>query len=120
MNPDDGTAMKENELRPAARWAARLAGILGLLLATGGAAFAQKAPKTGGTPLDTLMNTRLWADVPEAKDFVRGTRRSPDELDFQPTRGSEHKRPKLRSPSELEALQSELERAAARNQAKAR
>ena len=30
-----------------------------------------------GSPLDTLMSTRLFADVPEAKDFVRETRRSP-------------------------------------------
>jgi hypothetical protein len=76
---------------------------------------AQQA-KTGGSPLDTLMSTRLWADVPEAKDFVRDTRRPPDSLDYQPLTGTDPERPKPRSTAELQALQGELETAAAHNE----
>lgn len=61
------------------------------------------------------MHTKIWADVPEAKDFVRETRPPPDSLAYQPVTGTDPERPKLRSKAELEALQSELERAAAHN-----
>ena len=57
---------------------------------------AQEA-KPGGSPLDTLMHTKIWADVPEAKDFVRGTRPPPDSLAYQPVTGTDPERPKLRS-----------------------
>lgn len=116
--------MKAYEPRPDMRRRALLAALLSALLsvfpAAGTAVFAQNAPYGGGTPLDVILNTRLWTDMPEAKDFVRDTRRSPDELEFQPTRGSEYKRPKLRTTTELEALQKELEQAAARNRARAK
>jgi len=75
---------------------------------------AQEA-KASGSPLDTLMHTKIWADVPEAKDFVRETRPPPDSLAYQPVTGTDPERPKLRSKVELEALKSELERAAAHN-----
>jgi hypothetical protein len=76
---------------------------------------AQEA-KAGGSPLDTLMHTKIWADVPEAKDFVRETRPPPDSLAYQPVTGTDPERPKLRSKAELDALKSELERAAAHNE----
>jgi hypothetical protein len=72
-----------------------------------------------GSPLDTLMSTRLFADVPEAKGFVRETRRSPDSLEFKPTNGTDPERPKVRTKTELDALQSELEGAARKNAARA-
>ena len=75
---------------------------------------AQEA-KPGGSPLDTLMRTKIWADVPEAKDFVRETRPPPESLAYQPVTGTDPERPKLRSKAELEVLESELERAASHN-----
>lgn len=95
----------------------RLAGraVLALLCLTYGTlAFAQ-APKSYGSPLDTLMNTRLWADVPEAKDFVRESRPPPGSLSYQPLTGEDPERPKPRTEEELKALESELDQAAARN-----
>jgi hypothetical protein len=86
---------------------------------SGQCAYAQQA-KTGGSPLDTLMSTRLWADVPEAKDFVRETRQSPDSLAYQPVTGTDPERPKLRNKEELQALQGELERAIVHNDRNAR
>jgi hypothetical protein len=74
-----------------------------------------QAAQAGGSPLDTLMHTKIWADVPEAKDFVRETRPPPDGLAYQPVTGTDPERPKLRSKAELEALESELERAASHN-----
>jgi len=65
------------------------------------------------------MSTRLFADVPEAKGFVRETRRSPDSLEFKPTNGTDPERPKVRTKTELDALQSELEGAARKNAARA-
>lgn len=115
--------MKGNELRATpqrmALPAACLGFCLGFCLGAGSDALAQDARKTGGSPLDTLMRTRLWADVPEAKDFVRQTRPSTDQLDYQPTRGTDPERPKVRTGAELEALQRELERAGARHETKA-
>lgn len=93
---------------------------LGLLLGSGLVAGAQERPKGPDSPLDTILKTRIWADVPDAKDFVRESRPSSDSLDYQPTHGSgpEH-RAALRTKSELEAMQSELESASVRNQKKA-
>src|SRR6266576_3888460 len=76
--------------------------------ASGPPVHAQQA-KPGGSPLDTLMHTKIWADVPEAKDFVRETRPPPDSLVYQPVTGTDPDRPKLRSKAELEALANELE-----------
>lgn len=75
--------------------------------------------KLGPSPLDTLMHTKIWADVPEAKDFVRETRPPPDNLTYQPVTGTDPERPKLKSKAELEALESELELSTARNNKKA-
>ena len=80
-------------------------------------AHAQEAK--GGSPLDTLMHTKIWADVPEAKDFVRETRPPPDGLAYQPVTGTDPERPKLKSKAEIEALESELARAASHNDRKA-
>ncbi|HUZ92356.1 MAG TPA: hypothetical protein VMU78_10735 [Methylocella sp.] len=92
------------------------AGVIALIcLASGPFAQAQQA-KTGGSPLDTIMSTRLWADVPEAKDFVRDARPPLDSLSYQPVTGTDPERPKPRSTAELQALQSELERAAVHNE----
>jgi hypothetical protein len=96
-----------------------LAASMGLVLASGSFAVAQDAAKPADSPLDTIMKTRLWADVPEAKDFVRQTRPSSDALDYQPTNGVSAERPALRTKSELEAMQAELEGAGSRNQMKA-
>jgi hypothetical protein len=81
----------------------------------------QEAPKRpqpygGGSPLDVLMSTRLWTDVPEAKDFVKATRPPEDRLDYQPTTGADPVRPKPRTQAELKDLQDELERAGAYNE----
>jgi hypothetical protein len=94
------------------------AALAGICLGFHSLAHAQEA-KAGGSPLDTLMQTKIWADVPEAKDFVRETRPPPDSLAYQPVTGADPKRPKLRSKAELEALESELTRAASHNDRKA-
>jgi hypothetical protein len=75
----------------------------------------QKPPQPygGGTPLDVIMNTKLWTDVPEAEDFVKATRPSEDTLQFQPTVGPDVARPKPRTPAELKAMEEELEQAGA-------
>jgi hypothetical protein len=91
-----------------------LVALAGICLGFGPVTHAQEA-KAGGSPLDTLMHTKIWADVPEAKDFVREARPSPDSLAYQPVTGTDPERPKLRSKVELEALESELEHAASHN-----
>ena len=94
---------------------------------TGAAPAGQDAPKedrskrTGtvpGTPLDTIMNTKIWPDVPEAKDFVRASRPGDDSLDFEPPWGSDPERPAPRSASDLDALRRELHGAEQRNKAR--
>ncbi|MGH6836215.1 MAG: hypothetical protein ACREC9_11840 [Methylocella sp.] len=95
-----------------------LLALAGVCLNFGLPVHAQEA-KPGGSPLDTLMHTKIWADVPEAKEFVRETRPPPDSLAYQPLTGTDPERPKLRSEAELEVLKSELTRAAARNDRKA-
>jgi hypothetical protein len=82
-------------------------------------ASARKIRNPTGSPLDTLMQTRIFADVPEAKDFVRERRPAPETLDFKPTTGTDPERPKPRTKTELDALQSELESAAQKNAARA-
>jgi hypothetical protein len=73
-----------------------------------------------GSPLDTIMNTHLFADVPDAKDFVRESRPAPDALDYLPLTGPDREGPKLRTKDELKALESELESAAVHNEQTAR
>jgi len=70
-----------------------------------------KKPFGGGTPIDVIMNNKLWVDPPEPKDFVRENRRPVEELKFQPTVGLDPERPKTRTKDELKELQSELEKA---------
>jgi hypothetical protein len=81
---------------------------------------AKAAPKKtgGGTPWDTIRSTKLKADVPEARDFVRQSRPSSDSLDYQPTTGTDPQRPKLRTKAELDALKAELEGAIVTNKAR--
>ncbi len=86
--------------------------------------FALLVPAQGetvrGSPLDTLMSTHLFADVPEARDFVRESRPPPDTLDYQPLTGPDREGPKLKTKDELKALESELETAAVHNEHAAR
>jgi len=70
-----------------------------------------KKPKHRNTPLDTILQTRLWTDVPDAKDFVKEHRPDPDSLKYQSTWGTLPERPKLRNESELKDLDKELETA---------
>jgi hypothetical protein len=70
-------------------------------------------PYGGGTPLDVILNTRFWTDVPEAKDFVKESRPPEATLHFQTTGGKDIARPKLRTSHELKAMEDELERAGA-------
>jgi hypothetical protein len=109
--------MKRNRLVHHYARPVTLVALTGICLGFGPLVHAQEA-KPGGSPLDTLMHTKIWADVPEAKDFVRETRPPPDSLAYQPVTGTDPERPKLRTKAELEALESELERAAARNDRK--
>ncbi|MFZ0558797.1 MAG: hypothetical protein WAN31_09935 [Methylovirgula sp.] len=70
-------------------------------------------PYGGGTPLDVLLNTKLWTDAPEAKDFVKATRPPEETLKYQSTGGKDIARSKLKSSAELQEMQDELERAGA-------
>jgi hypothetical protein len=110
--------MKRNRLLPLYARPVTLAALAGICLGYGSPVRAQEA-KPGGSPLDTVMHTKIWADVPEAKDFVRETRPPPDSLAYQPVTGTDPERPKLRSKAELEALESELEGAVSHNDRKA-
>lgn len=80
---------------------------------------ARRSRNPKGSPLDTLLSTRLWADVPEAKDFVRESRRPPESLDFRPTSGTDPERPKPRTKVELDLLRAELESAGQKNEKRA-
>jgi hypothetical protein len=106
--------MKRNQLLQLYARPVMLVALAGMCVGFGSIVHAEEA-KAGGSPLDTLMHTKIWADVPEAKDFVRETRPPPDSLGYQPVTGTDPERPKLRSKVELEALKNELERAAAHN-----
>jgi hypothetical protein len=105
--------LKPNLLHDYFPWLAAQA-LLAVYLGFTSPCHAQDA-KGGGTPLDTLLQTKLWADVPEAQDFVRETRPPPDSLSYQPLTGTDPERPKLRTKGELKALESELEQAAEHN-----
>lgn len=73
-----------------------------------------------GSPLDTLLSTRLWADVPPAQDFVKESRPDPHSLEYKPLTGTDPVRPKPRDPSGVAALQAELEAGIAKNAARAK
>ncbi|MGH6852524.1 MAG: hypothetical protein ACREDJ_04860, partial [Methylocella sp.] len=64
--------MKRNRLLSFCSRPVTLVALAGICLGFGPVVHAQE-PKAGGSPLDTLMHTKIWADVPEAKDFVRET-----------------------------------------------
>ena len=110
--------MKRNRLLHLYARPVPLAALAGICLGSGPPVHAQQA-KPGGSPLDTVMHTKIWADVPEAKDFMRETRLPPDSLTYQPVTGTDPGRPKLRSKAELEALANELEGAVSHNESKA-
>lgn len=94
--------------------------LAGVFLVLGTVVHAEQAKtKTSGSPLDTLMHTRLWADVPKEKDFVRDTRPPTEALGYQPLTGTDPERPKLRTKAELKALESELDSATLENDRKA-
>ncbi len=61
------------------------------------------------SPLDTLKSTRLWTEVPPARDFVRDSRPDPKQLDYTPLTSHDPERPKPRDKANVEALQAELE-----------
>ena len=82
--------------------------------------WAQTKHNIEGTPLDTLTNSHLTADVPEAKDFVKTARPDIKGLDYTPLTGAEPVRPKPRDPSGVQALQAELESAGAKNAQRAK
>jgi hypothetical protein len=94
---------------------ALLLGFACAFLVQTGSGFAEeqnpKKPKHRNTPLDTILQTRLWADVPEPKDFVKEHRPKPGSLDYQPVTGTDPERPKLRTQAELKDLDTELEAA---------
>jgi hypothetical protein len=88
-----------------------LACAFSLTAASGFADEQKKKPKHRNTPLDTILQTRLWTDTPEPKGFVRDHRPPADRLEYQPLTGTDPERPKLRTPEELKALETELEAA---------
>jgi hypothetical protein len=77
-------------------------------------------PNPYGSPLDTLMSTHLWADVPPAKDFVKTSRPDPAKLEYTPLTGQDPTRPKPRDAAGVAALQAELEKGGVDNDARAK
>lgn len=73
-------------------------------------------PYGGGTPLDVILSTKLWVDPPEQKEFVKETRQPDSALHYQPTVGSDPKRPPLLNKNQLDSLQQELEQSGAGNE----
>ncbi|MHB8885703.1 MAG: hypothetical protein ACYC5H_11630 [Methylovirgula sp.] len=78
----------------------------------------KKPPKPygGGSPLNVLLHTKLWETPPPVKPFVKQSRQPSRNLHFQPTIGTDAKRPKLLSKDQLKSLQNELEFAGAHNE----
>jgi len=85
----------------------------------------EKPPKPygGGSPLDVIMHSKLWEDVPEAKGFVKDSRPSADSLQYQPTQdretltdGPPAPHPQILNGKELQSLQGELAHAGAKNE----
>jgi hypothetical protein len=72
-----------------------------------------QVPYGGGTPLDVIMNTRFWTDVPPAPDFVKRSRPAEGTLQYQTTGGKDIDRPKPKTSAELQDMEDELERAGA-------
>jgi hypothetical protein len=74
-----------------------------------------KKPYGGGTPIDVIVNNKMWETPPEPKEFVLENRRPVDELKYEPTVGIDPERPKTKSKDELNGLKSELDDAASHN-----
>lgn len=81
---------------------------------------AKHKPDPYGSPLDTIMSSHLWTDVPQAQDFVRETRPSAKDLKYTPLTGKDPERPKPRDAANVQALQAELEQDIARNNERAK
>ena len=77
-------------------------------------------PNPYASPLDTLMSTHLWTDVPPMKDFVTATHPDPQKLEYAPLVGQDPERPKLRDAAGVAALQAELESGVVANDARAK
>jgi hypothetical protein len=94
-----------------------------LLLVPAAAQQTQPAPKQpygGGTPLDVIMHSKLWTDVPRMPDFVRAARPPEKSLNYISTAiEKQPKRPPLRNSSQIQQMEDELETAGARNEAAA-
>ena len=69
-----------------------------LTVVAAGAAFGGKAAAQSGPSslIDTMRNTKIWADPVEPKDFVRESRPPVSSLQYQATTGAEAERPKRR------------------------
>lgn len=78
----------------------------------------KKPPKPygGGSPLDVLLHAKLWETPPPAKAFVKQSREPASSLQYQPTIGTDPKRPKLLSHDQLKSLEGTLEQAGAQNE----
>ena len=77
---------------------------------TGPAPEAKKPPPFKySSPLDTIMSTHLWTDVPATQPFVQATHPDPKTLDYTPLTGKDPDRPKPRDATNIKALQAELE-----------
>ncbi|MEW6437013.1 MAG: hypothetical protein AB1508_07565 [Pseudomonadota bacterium] len=74
-------------------------------------------PYGGGTPIDVIVHSKFWVDPPKMAPFVRKARPAPDSLNYTPTAGTEPKRPALRTATDLQKMEDELENAGARNEA---
>ncbi len=73
------------------------------------------------SPLATIMQSHLRADVPEAQDFVRESRPAKQDLKYTPLQsqlGPDPVRPKPRDAANVSALQAELEASIAHNDAR--
>jgi hypothetical protein len=73
-------------------------------------------PYGGGTPLDVILHTRLWTDVPDMKPFVKAARPAESSLDYTPTTAKEPTRPPLDTKAQLQQMEDDLENAGAHNE----
>lgn len=91
-----------------------LAAVLGL-----GTIVTARAQQAAAPPDDFLTSMGWATTVPEAKDFVQRTRRAPETLEFRTPYASDAPRPRPRNAAEVDELARDLERASARNRARA-
>ena len=104
-------------LRRAARGLAGIVVLVAPLSAAAQATSTTKAPKPYQGPLDVIMSSHLWTDVPPTQDFVKATHPDAKSIDYTPLSGKEKdpERPKPRDPDGVEALRAELEQAVQSN-----